>query len=180
MMSLTPPPRCARSVWDSDGEFLLIEAAYVLPKWARKPEATANRVFVARGALCLVAPPPRAASPPAAWTLQDGLHAVETDAGTRPRALSPPLRGADTSHAGDETLAPAAVRDALATAMAGFPERAAAQTHCTRARVPARVAALLRAEPQLVVRLLPVPRLPRLLALMRLRAGACGCSILRA
>ena len=30
-------------MWDNDGEFLLIEAAYSLPRWLR-PEAAANRV----------------------------------------------------------------------------------------------------------------------------------------
>lgn len=32
-----------RRVWDNDGEFLLIEAAYSLPRWL-KPESAANRV----------------------------------------------------------------------------------------------------------------------------------------
>ena len=68
-------------MWDSDGDFLLIEAAYALPKWARKPEATAHRVFVRRGELRLVAPPPRTPAPTAQWTLLDGLRAVEADTG---------------------------------------------------------------------------------------------------
>lgn len=68
-------------MWDSDGEFLLIEAAYALPKWARKPEATTHRVFVRRGELRLVAPPPRTAAPPTQWALLDGLRAVEDDTG---------------------------------------------------------------------------------------------------
>lgn len=34
-----------RRVWDNDGEFLLIEAAYSLPRWL-KPEAATNRVSV--------------------------------------------------------------------------------------------------------------------------------------
>lgn len=45
-----PPPLVAaaltprhRRVWDNDGEFLLIEAAYCLPKWV-KPEVAENRV----------------------------------------------------------------------------------------------------------------------------------------
>jgi hypothetical protein len=35
---------CSNSVWDSDGEFLLIEAADVLPQWASHPSAVENRV----------------------------------------------------------------------------------------------------------------------------------------
>jgi hypothetical protein len=157
-------------VWDSDGEFLLIEAAYALPKWARKPEATTHRVFVRDGELRLVPPPVRprtgaATAPPTTplplWTLRDGLRAVATDAGARPAACRAPLRAltrvacrihARLTSAGGATLAPAAARDAVAAALAGFPGRAAAHGHTARACVPARVAALLRGEPQLVVR----------------------------
>ena len=53
----------------------------------------------------------------------------------------------------EETLAPAAVRERVACALCGFPQRAAAHAHCAHARVPFRVAALLQAEPQMVVRL---------------------------
>ena len=35
--------RVVHRIWDNDGEFLLIEAAYQLPKWV-KPEASTNRV----------------------------------------------------------------------------------------------------------------------------------------
>jgi hypothetical protein len=38
-------------------------------------------VFVRRGELRLVAPPPRTAAPPAQWALLDGLRAVEDDTG---------------------------------------------------------------------------------------------------
>lgn len=39
--------------WDNDGEFLLIEAAYALPKWL-KPESAANRVWLKEGQLHIV------------------------------------------------------------------------------------------------------------------------------
>ena len=43
----------AVQVWDEDGEFLLIEAAYSLPGWL-EPAVAANRVWVYRGAVhCL-------------------------------------------------------------------------------------------------------------------------------
>ena len=35
-------PGLAARAWDNDGEFLLIEAAYALPRWL-KPETAANR-----------------------------------------------------------------------------------------------------------------------------------------
>lgn len=46
-----------RRVWDNDGEFLLIEAAYGLPRWL-KPETAQNRVWLHGGAFHLV-PLPR-------------------------------------------------------------------------------------------------------------------------
>ena len=52
---------CAPRVWDNDGEFLLIEAAYSLPRWL-KPELSANRVWLNGGALHLV-PLPSPAAP---------------------------------------------------------------------------------------------------------------------
>lgn len=48
-----PPPPC--SVWDNDGDFLLIEAAYSLPKWAT-PRVTPGRVWLRSGQLHLIAP----------------------------------------------------------------------------------------------------------------------------
>lgn len=35
-------PDASIRLWDADGEFLLIEAAYALPRWV-KPETAANR-----------------------------------------------------------------------------------------------------------------------------------------
>ena len=48
-------------MWDNDGEFLLIEAAYSLPRWL-KPELSENRVWLSGGALHLV-PLPSPAAP---------------------------------------------------------------------------------------------------------------------
>ncbi|KDD76343.1 hypothetical protein H632_c260p0, partial [Helicosporidium sp. ATCC 50920] len=42
-------------VWDNDGDFLLIEAAYSLPKWAT-PRVTPGRVWLRSGQLHLIAP----------------------------------------------------------------------------------------------------------------------------
>ena len=55
MRSVAAPSRVAvpYRVWDNDGEFLLIEAAYSLPRWL-KPELSANRVWLSGGALHLV------------------------------------------------------------------------------------------------------------------------------
>lgn len=48
-------PTLTARVWDNDGEFLLIECAFHLPKWI-KPDAVANRVFLHAGQLHIVPP----------------------------------------------------------------------------------------------------------------------------
>ncbi|KAK4411736.1 protein ecdysoneless [Sesamum angolense] len=46
-------PNLSIRVWDSDGEFLLIESAFHLPKWLN-PETSVNRVFIRRGLLHII------------------------------------------------------------------------------------------------------------------------------
>ena len=81
-------------MWDNDGEFLLIEAAYHLPRWL-KPETAGNRVWLRGGAVHLV-PLPSAAHPDlpslpsaaqALRILQDGC--VPTLASAAPPAITP-------------------------------------------------------------------------------------------
>lgn len=48
-------PSLVASIFDSDGEFMLIEAAEVLPRWL-EPETAKNRVFIAEGKVQLVSP----------------------------------------------------------------------------------------------------------------------------
>jgi hypothetical protein len=59
-------------VWDNDGEFMLIESAYALPRWL-KPEVSANRVWVRGGQLHIVPQP----SPK--WVLSLRLRAARID-----------------------------------------------------------------------------------------------------
>jgi hypothetical protein len=123
-------PVTARA-WDNDGEFVLIEAAYALPRWL-KPETAANRVWLHAGALHVV-PLPRVAGDaalPAAPTAAQALALV---------------RGGAV-----DTLAPGArVAAGLAGRLAGYPARARALMHRAAAVLPARVAHLLAREPQL-------------------------------
>ena len=60
-------------VWDNDGDFMLIEAAYSLPKWL-KPEVAANRIWI-RGGSLLIIPQPSASDPglPAFPTVREAL-----------------------------------------------------------------------------------------------------------
>lgn len=141
-MPLTP----LRSVWDGVGDLLLI----ALPRWARKPEATLHRSFIARGELRLLKP----ARGDGAWTLARGLACAgaPTDV-VRARLTLAPAAPCDAQSEAET----AALRARLAAALAGFPGRAAAQRHVAHATVAARVALLLREEPQLVVRAPHVP-----------------------
>ena len=124
-------------VWDNDGEFLLIEAAYGLPRWL-KPETAQNRVWLHGGALHLV-PLPRFAGDPA-------LAATPSLA----QALAAGRSGASSSSGSIATAAPPKMAAALAPRLAGFPGKALEQMHVAHALVPARVAHLLRSEPQLL------------------------------
>eukprot|EP00873_Tetraselmis_striata_P029258 jgi/Tetstr1/449522/TSEL_036610.t1 len=123
------PDLCAR-VWDNDGEFLLIEAAYCLPKWV-KPEVAENRVFLYRGSLHLI-PLPSAKHPtiPMQPSLPEALGVL--------RSLHPLAE------------ASAEVQHMVRSRLAGLPHTAMDGMHRARVRVPARLAALLTAHPQLV------------------------------
>eukprot|EP00919_Chromeraceae_sp_WS-2016_P044007 GHVR01104930.1.p1 GENE.GHVR01104930.1~~GHVR01104930.1.p1 ORF type:complete len:586 (-),score=164.85 GHVR01104930.1:52-1809(-) len=48
-------PKVSARITDTDGEFLLIEAAQFLPDWVT-PQSSVNRVFIRNGSLCLIPP----------------------------------------------------------------------------------------------------------------------------
>ncbi|KAI3843425.1 hypothetical protein MKX03_024319 [Papaver bracteatum] len=64
-------PQLSIQVWDTDGEFLLIEAAFYLPNWLN-PETSKNRVFIRRGELNIL---PKHSSP-SNPKLIDALHYI--------------------------------------------------------------------------------------------------------
>ena len=81
-------PGTAARVWDNDGEFLLMEAAYALPRWL-KPETASSRVWLLDGLLHIV-PLPTAAAPdipsfPSLKQAKQIVHSsqIDTVAGTR-------------------------------------------------------------------------------------------------
>ena len=66
-------------MWDNDGDFLLIEAAYALPKWL-KPETASNRVWLLNGMTHIVPLPTRAAPDiPSFPSPQQARHIVQGD-----------------------------------------------------------------------------------------------------
>ncbi|MQL81973.1 hypothetical protein Taro_014448 [Colocasia esculenta] len=112
-------------VWDSDGEFLLIEAAFSLPCWVN-PESCENRVFVRRGELHIL---PRKQFP-SNPTILEALSALRTGK--------------------VDTRAPEKVQEAINKRISGYPQRARMNMHRARIRVPLPVAQVLKQEPCLI------------------------------
>ncbi|XP_030498565.2 protein ecdysoneless homolog isoform X1 [Cannabis sativa] len=117
-------PDLSIRVWDTDGEFLLIEAAFHLPRWLN-PDNSLNRVFVRRGDLHIV-PKDRLPSP----TLDDSLKFI--------------------NHSGDVSRAPEPVQTAVKNRISEYPDRARLNTHKVRVLVPVSVAQVLKHEPCLI------------------------------
>ncbi|KAG2454776.1 hypothetical protein HYH02_000611 [Chlamydomonas schloesseri] len=120
-------------VWDNDGQFLLIEAAYALPRWL-KPETAEHRVWLRHGRLHLL-PLPSAAAPdlPASPSRQQAL---------------------DILRQGRYATAAPKVQRPIDERLAGYPAAARRrQQHTARCLLPGPLAAALRAEPQLVAEL---------------------------
>ncbi|CAK0783621.1 hypothetical protein CVIRNUC_006820 [Coccomyxa viridis] len=122
-------PGTAARVWDNDGEFLLMEAAYALPRWL-KPETASSRVWLLDGLLHIV-PLPTAAAPdipsfPSLKQAKQIVHSSQID-----------------------TVAGQKVQEAIAARLKGYPQRAQRQMHRARVLISARAAAVLREDPQL-------------------------------
>lgn len=117
-------------IWDNDGDFLLIEAAYSLPKWL-KPETSTNRVWLNAGRLHVI-PLPNKGFPtlPAAPTVQQALQIISSD------AIS--------------TTANIGMQEAITAKTKGYPQKTRADMHRARCLLPAKIAHVLQQKPQLV------------------------------
>ncbi|XP_029465040.1 protein ecdysoneless homolog isoform X3 [Rhinatrema bivittatum] len=120
-------PELAARVEDNDGEFLLIEAAEVLPKWLT-PENSSNRVFFHHGELCIIS------------TAQD----TEDLGPTLSQALQ-----LLSSHPGKFLAAPC-VRAAVSRRISGYPEKIQHFLHRAYCYLPVSIVAILKERPQLV------------------------------
>ncbi|CAN6983087.1 unnamed protein product [Brassica oleracea var. botrytis] len=118
-------PSTSIRAWDTDGEFLLIEAAFHLPRWLN-PETSRNRVFIRGGDLHIV---PRSRLPDP--SLLASLRFLLERGGSESRASDP-------------------VQTALKNRVSGYPDRAWRSMHRVRVRVPVSVAHVLRHEPFLI------------------------------
>ncbi|KAI5479487.1 SGT1 family protein [Pseudohyphozyma bogoriensis] len=132
------------SVEDEDGEFLLIEAAEVLPKWVTPGNAT-NRVWIHRGRLHLI---PLSHTSPLPFSASQGedpsFDSEEEGYLDRSVAISLVL---DQSV---DTPAPKEVENVVLGRLSGYPEQAASHHHRTLAYLPTEIALALEKDPGLV------------------------------
>lgn len=125
-------PGAVASVLDSDGEFLLVEAADALPGWVNPATAT-NRVFLCRGGLHLLPPPTSPA--------ELGVLPV----GTPPAPLAVSLvRGQFP------TAAAPTVNKAVLARVGAFPRQLETCVHWARCNLPAALGAALAVDQSLV------------------------------
>lgn len=117
-------PSLSIRVWDTDGEFLLIEAAFHIPRWIN-PENSLNRVFIRNGSLHIV-PKLRLPDP----NLFDSLKfLVDFD---------------------QESRASESVQLAVKKKISDYPGRAERNMYRARVRAPVSVAQVLKHEPCLI------------------------------
>ncbi|XP_054823003.1 protein ecdysoneless homolog [Prosopis cineraria] len=117
-------PSLSIRVWDTDGEFLLIEAAFHLPRWVN-PDNSLNRVFIRQGDLHIV-PRNRLPSP----SLADSLKFLV--------------------RCGAESRSSESVQKAVKKKISDYPDRARKNMHRVRVRVPVSVAQVLKQEPCMI------------------------------
>ncbi|KAL7135482.1 hypothetical protein ABFS83_11G099900 [Erythranthe nasuta] len=120
-------PNLSIRVWDSDGEFLLIESAFHLPKWLN-PDTSENRVFIRHGIIRIIPKSSFQLTP----KLEDSLRFLSS-------------RDNDSI-----SRAPDAVQLHLSKKISEYPDRAYRNVHRVRVRVPISVAMVLRHEPCLI------------------------------
>ncbi|KAH7883844.1 SGT1-domain-containing protein [Phlebopus sp. FC_14] len=143
----------AISVVDSDGEFLLIEAAEFLPAWVN-PSNAINRVWIHRGSLHLV-PLPHVSSPdkPRKRRRLPGTQDSDDEDATDSKdeqyiAVEDALALVrDTSI---DTLAPKAVENTVWQRISGYPGAARTHMHTTKAYLPIDIARALSVDSSLV------------------------------
>ncbi|KAF8649824.1 hypothetical protein AX16_005589 [Volvariella volvacea WC 439] len=147
----------SRSVFDSDGEFLLIEAAEALPVWV-KPSNSENRVWIHNYRLHLV--PISHVSPPSRKRIRRKLPNTgeSDDEGEHDAIIDQDEE--DWIAANDalklvrdplvDTFAPSAVESILWRRISSYPDAAKGHIHLTKAYVPIDIARALSSQPSLV------------------------------
>ncbi|GLB36447.1 putative SGT1-domain-containing protein [Lyophyllum shimeji] len=142
------------SVFDSDGEFLLIEAADALPSWV-KPTNSENRVWIYSSRLHLV--PISHVSPPSRKRLRRQLPGAQEDEDRDMTSIEDDDEFLAAQDAVElvrdpsvETLAPVAVEKLVWQRVSQYPAAARNHVHHTKAYVPTDIAIALTKNPSLV------------------------------
>lgn len=144
----------AISVMDSDGEFLLIEAAEALPSWV-KPSNSENRVWIYSGILHLVplqhvsalSKPKRRRRFPGSKDSDDEGDIVGDDL-EEYLAIDDALKLVRDLTV--ETRAPRTVENTVWQRISGYPAAAKSHVHTTKAYLPLDIARTLSVDPSLV------------------------------
>ncbi|KAF5336862.1 hypothetical protein D9611_003214 [Ephemerocybe angulata] len=138
-------------VFDSDGEFLLIEAAEALPSWV-KPENSENRVWIYSSRLHLI--PLTHISPPSKRPhrrkLPGGQDSDNEEEDENEDYISPNDAADTVRNRAFNTLAPPEVEKIVWNRIAGYPAALKDHLHTTKAYIPVDVAKALAANPALV------------------------------
>ncbi|EDR15436.1 uncharacterized protein LACBIDRAFT_301759 [Laccaria bicolor S238N-H82] len=139
------------SVFDSDGEFLLIEAAEVLPLWVQ-PKNSENRVWIYASRLHLI--PLSHSSPPSRKRIRRKiLDSTESDnegSDNDDEFITPDDAVKLVQNPFVETLAPPIVEKAVWERISGYPAARRKHVHTTNAYIPIDIAKALVARPHLV------------------------------
>ncbi|KAG8825841.1 hypothetical protein FRC19_010315 [Serendipita sp. 401] len=139
----------AISITDADGQFLLIEAADVLPSWVT-PENAENRVWVYQGHLHII--------PLSFKSSTDDdrrkHRRFEDEFGDNNKESPPSITILDAlstlKEHYNETQAPSEVENTVLKRIAGYPNSTKAQLHRTKVAIPLDVAKALAGNPHLV------------------------------
>ncbi|XP_072043233.1 protein ecdysoneless homolog [Amphiura filiformis] len=126
-------PGLVCSIQDNDGNFLLIEAAYHLPRWLN-PDTSSNRVFIYNGDLHVI---PTPTNPSELVTLPAGVPSIQ-------QALNL-VRGQDVV-----TLADKPIRDDIHRRINHFPGKIKDDWHYTHCYLPVKLGVVLRHKPTLI------------------------------
>ncbi|KIY51330.1 SGT1-domain-containing protein [Fistulina hepatica ATCC 64428] len=138
-------------VFDSDGEFLLIEAAEALPTWV-KPTNSENRVWIYGSRLHLV-PVSHISLPSKRLHRQQGddedylLDNIDDSEYISPEDAQELVRDSD-----EDTLAPLSVERLVSNRIAGYPQALKNHVHVTMAHLPEDIGRVLSVNPSLVQR----------------------------
>eukprot|EP00210_Caulerpa_lentillifera_P008801 g8397.t1 len=117
-------PSLVIQVWDDDGEFLLIETAYALPKWI-KPDTASNRVWIKQGAVHII---PQAFSEDMELTIEQAIEVLGSSVNTKARTE---------------------VQEIIKKRLGAFPEDTSITQHWAKCLLPLQAAYVLSLRPEI-------------------------------